>query len=91
MLLRRRSVYDVSGAAGTCWERTRAGAHEQPGRGQGNVWARPGMAVTFRAELMPGRSAAERTFHITRVLPSCRVVIKGISGEHTAAEFELKV
>ncbi len=54
----------------------------------GSVWARPGMTVTFRAELMPGKSAAERTFRINRVLPNRRVLVEGISGEHTATEFE---
>src|SRR5438132_941272 len=29
-----------------------------------DVWARPGMSVTFRAELMPGRDRAERTFRV---------------------------
>jgi hypothetical protein len=46
------------------------------------------MAVTFRAELMPGRVSAERTFRVTRVLPSLRVTIEGMPGEHAAGEFE---
>ena len=54
----------------------------------GSVWARPGMAVVFRAELMPGRAAADRSFRITRVLSNRRVLIEGINGEHTASEFE---
>ena len=58
------------------------------GEAEGSVWARPGMSVTFRAELMPGRASSERTFRITRVLPSRRVLIEGIEGEHAAAEFE---
>ena len=67
------------------------GVGGRPGGGAvGGVWARPGMAVTFRAELMPGRASAERTFRVTHVLPSRRVLIEGITGEHTAAEFELK-
>jgi hypothetical protein len=60
------------------------------GGAEGGVWARPGMSVTFRAELMPGRASAERTFRVTRVLPSRRVLIEGIEGEHAAAEFERK-
>lgn len=55
---------------------------------RGHRWARPGMSVTFRAELMPGRSRAERTFRIERLLPSHRVVLEGASGEHTESEFE---
>jgi hypothetical protein len=54
----------------------------------GNRWARPGMSVTFRAELMPGREASERTFHVKELLPSDRVLLDGVSGEHTRGEFE---
>jgi hypothetical protein len=66
----------------------RAGGQFRRGAGALDVWARPGMAVTFRAELMPGRVSAERTFRVTRVLPSLRVLIEGIAGEHAASEFE---
>jgi hypothetical protein len=52
------------------------------------MWARPGMCVTFRAELMPGRDRAERTFRVSEVLPSRRVVLNGFAGEHVASEFE---
>ena len=51
-------------------------------------WARPGMPVTFRAELMPGRSRAERTFHVAEVLPSGRVMLEEFSGDHAESEFE---
>ena len=51
-------------------------------------WARPGMSVTFRAELMPGRDRAARTFHIAELLPSGRVTLKDFAGEHAEAEFE---
>jgi len=51
-------------------------------------WARPGMSVTFRGELMPGRQRAERTFRIAELLPSGRVLLKGVAGEHTEHEFE---
>jgi hypothetical protein len=51
-------------------------------------WARPGMEVTFRAELMPGRSRAERTFRVERLLPSGRVTLDGVAGEHTESAFE---
>ncbi|HEV3470167.1 MAG TPA: hypothetical protein VG148_12655 [Pyrinomonadaceae bacterium] len=57
------------------------------GRG-GDRWARPGMPVTFRAELMPGRGRAERTFRVSEVLPSMRVMLAGFAGEHAASEFE---
>ena len=51
-------------------------------------WARPGMEVTFRAELMPGRSRTERTFRVERLLPSGRVTLADASGEHAETEFE---
>jgi hypothetical protein len=51
-------------------------------------WARPGMSVTLRAELMPGRSRAERTFRVTEVLPSGRVALEGLTGDHAESEFE---
>ena len=51
-------------------------------------WARPGMPVTFRAELMPGRSRSERTFHVAEVLPSGRVTLEDASGDHAESEFE---
>ena len=53
-----------------------------------NVWARPGMSVTFRAELMPGRGGAERTFRVAQLLPSGRVVLENFAGEHAEGEFE---
>lgn len=53
-----------------------------------DVWARPGMNVIFRAELMPGRDASERTFQVTSLLPSGRVLLAGVSGEHTETEFQ---
>lgn len=51
-------------------------------------WARPGMKVTFRAELMPGRDGSERTYQVTDLLPSGRVLLNGVSGEHVEKEFE---
>ena len=51
-------------------------------------WARPGMSVTFRAELMPGRSRAERTFRVRELLASNRVTLEGFAGEHAESEFE---
>jgi hypothetical protein len=53
-----------------------------------DAWARPGMEVVFRAELMPGRNASERTFRITKLLPSGRVLLEGVVGEHAEKEFE---
>jgi hypothetical protein len=58
------------------------------GTSPADTWARPGMKVTFRAELMPGRDGSERTFRITDLLPSGRVVLDGVSGEHAEKEFE---
>ncbi|HSE33127.1 MAG TPA: hypothetical protein VLA93_16250 [Pyrinomonadaceae bacterium] len=53
-----------------------------------NVWARPGMEVTFRAELMPGREGDDRTFRVKELLPSGRVLLHGVDGEHAEKEFE---
>lgn len=53
-----------------------------------SIWARPGMTVTFRAELMPGRDREERTARVSKVLPSGRVLLHEIAGEHAEKEFE---
>jgi len=53
-----------------------------------HVWARPGMIVTFRAELMPGRDRDERTFRVKELLPSGRISLQDFEGEHTETEFE---
>ena len=60
---------------------------QAPKRG-GDVWARPGMPVTFRAELMPGRDRYERTFRVKELLASGRVSLHGAAGEHAEKEFE---
>ena len=54
----------------------------------GDVWARPGMAVTFRAELMPGRDRKQRTFLVKELLSSGRVSLHEVDGEHAEKEFE---
>ena len=54
-----------------------------------DVWARPGMPVTFRAELMPGRDRNERTFLVKELLPSGRVSLHGVDGEHAEKECEV--
>src|SRR6266581_3029100 len=54
----------------------------------GDAWARPGMKVVFRAELMPGRDGSERTFHVAKLLPSGRVLLDRVAGEHAQNEFE---
>lgn len=53
-----------------------------------DTWARPGMEVVLRAELMPGRAASERTFRVRELLPSGRVVLENFVGEHAEKEFE---
>jgi hypothetical protein len=53
-----------------------------------NVWARPGMTVTFRAELMPGRDREQRTARVKELLPSGRVLLHEIAGEHAEKEFD---
>jgi hypothetical protein len=53
-----------------------------------DVWARPQMKVTFRAELMPGKLRDERTFTVEEVLANGRVTLQGFAGEHRESEFE---
>ena len=53
-----------------------------------SAWARVGMSLSFRAEVMPGRDGNERTFTVLRVLSNGRVELMGLVGQHTAAEFE---
>lgn len=63
----------------------------QPQRAAGkpeNVWARPGMTVTFRAELMPGRDREARTARVKELLPSGRVLLHEVAGEHAQNEFD---
>lgn len=52
------------------------------------IWARPEMRVTFRAEVMPGRSRAERTFVVKRVLSNGRVELHDFPDEHREGAFE---
>jgi hypothetical protein len=74
------------GAVGAYLKRPRRNMHE-PKR-VGDVWARPGMMVTFRAELMPGRDRNERTFRVKELLTSGRVSLHDVDGEHAEKEFE---
>ncbi|MDQ1708275.1 MAG: hypothetical protein QOJ88_1486 [Pyrinomonadaceae bacterium] len=53
-----------------------------------SVWARPNMVVTFRAELMPGRDREQRTARVKELLPSGRVTLHEVSGEHGQQEFD---
>ncbi len=52
------------------------------------VWARPEMQLTFRAEIMPGKSREERTFRVSAVLPNGRVTLHEFPDEHRQGEFE---
>jgi hypothetical protein len=54
----------------------------------GTVWARPEMQVTFRAEIMPGKSRQERTFRIQEVLSNGRVRLYDFPDEHREGSFE---
>ena len=85
----KRLLSSIAVAAGTIgtalFIRKRARSREEANGGR---WARPGMAVTFRAELMPGRDGSERTFRVKELLPSDRVLLDGVVGEHTKGEFE---
>jgi hypothetical protein len=82
----------VAGAVGTgALVRKMKGMGTKPQRASENphsVWARPGMTVVFRAELMPGRDRAERTARVKDFLPSGRVTLQEIEGEHAQNEFE---
>lgn len=53
-----------------------------------NVWARPEMLVTFRAEIMPGRDREERTFRVKSVRANGRVILHDFTGEHREGAFE---
>lgn len=64
-----------------------AANQQRPSSNPGDVWARPGMLVTFRAELMPGRDREKRTFRVKELLPSGRVLLDGLPGEHAEKEF----
>jgi len=52
------------------------------------IWAKTGMRLTFRAELMPGRDPLERTFIVASVLANGRVELIGLTGQHAEREFE---
>lgn len=67
---------------------TRKSIYPEYNRGERDRWARPGMSVTFRAELMPGRDSAERTYRVATLLPNNRVLLEDFTGEHTESEFE---
>jgi hypothetical protein len=81
-----------AGAGLVLWRRSRAARGAQArgagGGGERDRWARPGMSVTFRAELMPERGPADRTYTVAELLPSGRVLLEGVGGEHAENEFE---
>jgi hypothetical protein len=79
------------GTIGAVLMKTRSGSRRKRRRELAaieNTWARPGMSVIFRAEVMPGRETSERTFRVDTLLPSGRVLLEGAAGEHTETEFE---
>jgi hypothetical protein len=53
-----------------------------------DMWARPEMKVTFRAEIMPGRDREQRTFRIKKVHPNGRITLYDFIGEHRQGAFE---
>ena len=61
---------------------------QRTGRSTPSVWARPGMTLTFRAEVMPGRDREERTARVKELLPSGRVTLHEHTGEHAQREIE---
>jgi hypothetical protein len=54
----------------------------------GHIWARPEMLVTFRAEIMPGKTREQRTFRVASVLRNGRVTLYDFPDEHREGEFE---
>jgi hypothetical protein len=77
------------GATGTFLKKKNSGTNTRRTKGQGgNLWARSGMTVTFRAELMPGKNREERTVKVKQLLPSGRVTLHEIEGEHGQGEFD---
>ena len=72
------------GAVGAYWKKRNVNSSKK----RVDVWARPGMPVTFRAELMPGRDRNERTFLVKELLPNGRVSLHEVDGEHAEREFE---
>ena len=76
------------GAIGALMMRNNSAQGKRRGKRAANIWARPGMEVVFRAELMPGRDASERKFRVHQLMPSGRVVLENFIGEHAEKEFE---
>jgi hypothetical protein len=76
------------GAIGALMIRNNSAWTKRRGKRESHIWARPGMQVVFRAELMPGRDGSQRTFRIQELLPSGRVVLENFAGEHAEKEFE---
>jgi hypothetical protein len=77
------------GAAGAFFRKKKRMGKEKRGDDKpASVWARPGMTVTFRAELMPGRDREQRTARVKKLLPSGRVLLHEIAGEHAQKEFD---
>lgn len=72
------------GAVGAYWKKKNVLTEKKVS----DVWARPGMQVTFRAELMPGRDRDQRTFLVKELLSSGRVSLHDVDGEHAEKEFE---
>ena len=82
-------AFGAVGAAGAVFMRKGKSRRElKREKAVASLWARPGMSVTFRAELKPGRDASERTFRVEELLPSGRVTLEGTGGEHAETEFE---
>lgn len=82
-------VAGAASAAGAMMIRGRKMRRRKTGEPRpASIWARPGMKVVFRAELKPGAERLSRTFQVLEVLPSGRVLLEGIAGEHAENEFE---
>lgn len=56
-------------------------------KNKGDIWARPGMKITFRAEIMPGVKSEKRTFCVKEVLSNGSVTLLDFDGQYDAASF----
>jgi hypothetical protein len=61
---------------------------KKPSEKPADVWARPEMQVTFRAEIMPGKTSEERTFRVKTVHSNGRVSLYDFPDQHRQASFE---
>ena len=95
-LERRRALSEAVGSVLRRVEELASTMRARPAQAAGRrdagvgAWAGVGQSVTFRAEVMPGRDRAQRTFRVAETLANRRVLLVGMAGEHSRWEFESK-